>query len=231
MMAVIVSVESGNSKGGSIISSDRQSPLSALNLPKEFGAALLILSLGLLVMPYLSGATLRFKLAGIELGLPKMPELKGSVRRRVQFIGPICVVTAIAIHAPLLPVGGATSSPPRESPTATTTPIAVPPNPSPPHSNADLLREGCTETEKRWLQQADTYLTELNGIEQRWSKENVRVESLAERVSNTLPARFAKEQERINETRKSSVSTWELAQTLRTQLQTTLDRLKVEPCN
>ena len=71
-----------------------QSSLSYLGLPEQFGVALLLLALVLLLSPYL---------ADTDLGVIKIPEFNPIVKRRLRILGPIAMVAAVLLHVPLVP--------------------------------------------------------------------------------------------------------------------------------
>jgi len=70
-----------------------QSSLSYLGLPDQFGVALLLLALVLLLSPYL---------AATDLGVIKVPEFNPIVKRRLRILGPIAMVGAVLLHVPLV---------------------------------------------------------------------------------------------------------------------------------
>ena len=66
--------------------------LERLNLPANFGYALLLLGLALSLAPYLRGA---------DFGVVKIPDLSDGTRRALVFIGPLVLAAAVLVHVPV----------------------------------------------------------------------------------------------------------------------------------
>ena len=84
-----------------IIALKYESVLDRLNLPNNFGYAILLVSLALLLAPYLRGS---------DFGLLKVPDFQPKVRRLLVAIGPVAMIGAILIHVQLLPPGLSTQT-------------------------------------------------------------------------------------------------------------------------
>ncbi len=68
--------------------------LEAANLPEQFGLALLLLSLALLIGSYLDD---------LNFGFFRIPWLSRSRKKKLKIIGPILFLAALVVHFPLLP--------------------------------------------------------------------------------------------------------------------------------
>jgi len=79
-----------------MIGLQNESVLDRLNLPDNFGYAILLVSLALLLAPYLRGG---------DFGLVKIPDFKPKVRRALVAIGPMAMIGAILVHVQFLPPG------------------------------------------------------------------------------------------------------------------------------
>src|SRR6266566_1134624 len=73
---------------------ERVSILTSLGLPQDFGKVLLVLSLTLLLAPYL---------AGTDFGVVKIPAFSDAIQRRLKIFGPILFVLVVLIHVPIVP--------------------------------------------------------------------------------------------------------------------------------
>ena len=77
-------------------------------LPDNFGYALLILGLALLLAPYFRGS---------DFGVVKVPEFEASTRTALRIIGPVAMLGAVLVHVDLLPLK-AGIEPSKQSPKA-----------------------------------------------------------------------------------------------------------------
>jgi hypothetical protein len=85
---------------------DRDSVLERLNLPSNFGYALLVLGLALLLAPYLRGS---------DFGIVKIPDFDAPVRRALRIVGPLVMLAAVMVHVSLFPTKlEPTGAPPRD---------------------------------------------------------------------------------------------------------------------
>jgi hypothetical protein len=73
------------------------SVLDRLNLPANFGYALLILGLVLVLAPYLRGT---------DFGVVKIPDFEAPMRRTLRVVGPLALLGAVLVHVPLAEQGG-----------------------------------------------------------------------------------------------------------------------------
>ena len=71
----------------------KQSLLGVLGLPGEFGVALLLIALVLVLAPYLSGH---------DLGVIKIPEFGPGAKRALKIGGPSAMVAVLAFHLPFI---------------------------------------------------------------------------------------------------------------------------------
>jgi hypothetical protein len=72
---------------------DKTSLLSSIGLPGEFGVALLLLALVLLLAPYF---------AGHDFGVVKIPAFSDIAQRRLRVLGPLAMLVALALHIPMI---------------------------------------------------------------------------------------------------------------------------------
>ena len=72
----------------------RQSTYAKLGLPGAFGEAVLILTLVLLLAPYLAGA---------DLGIFKIPELSVPAQHFLRYLGPVLFCAAVLLYYPIWP--------------------------------------------------------------------------------------------------------------------------------
>lgn len=75
--------------------SNKRSVIEVLGLPKEFGITILCASFVLTLTSWLGDTDLDF-------GIFKVPRMPPKTQHVLRFIGPISLVSAIAIHVPLL---------------------------------------------------------------------------------------------------------------------------------
>jgi len=88
---------------------NKESALTAIGLPGEFGAALLILGLVLLLAPYF---------AGHDFGAFKIPAFKPALKRRLRVLGPAIFVLVVVMHIPIIQTESPTPAVPKSPPAA-----------------------------------------------------------------------------------------------------------------
>jgi hypothetical protein len=65
------------------------------HLPETFGLTVLLIALTLLLTPYL---------AGVDLGVVKMPQMSGAANRVLRWVGPFLMLAAVGAYAPAWPL-------------------------------------------------------------------------------------------------------------------------------
>lgn len=74
---------------------DKTSLFELAKLPQPFGVTLLVLSLILLLSPYLSGA---------DFGIFKIPSFTDRAKRNLKILGPIAFITMVLLFVPLISI-------------------------------------------------------------------------------------------------------------------------------
>jgi hypothetical protein len=110
-----------------------RSLLDWLGLPENFGYALLIVGLALLLAPYLRGG---------DFGIVKVPDFEPGVRSALRVVGPIVMLIAVIVHVDLLPSAGEREARGNGGPSSASDGGTVEPLPLPPQHQRVLARWG-----------------------------------------------------------------------------------------